>query len=468
MKTDCTLPQFEFQANARRQVTARFDGGTLCSDGGALLLGEVERRRGILRRLAACFTDRRDPRLVEHQVEEMVCQRVYGIALGYEDLCDHEQLRKDPLLATLAGKRDPLGVERRQAADRGKPLAGKSTLHRLEWGLAGQAETDRYRRIELDTEAVDRLLVDLFLESHDEIPEQIVLDLDATDDRIHGTQEGRFFHGYYGDYCYLPLYIFCGTHLLCARLRRSDRDASSGSREELERIVAQIRERWPAVQIVARADSGFAREELMSWCEGQDVDYVFGLARNRRLEEALSGALDRAFERCGRSGQPERVYDEFDYQTLDSWSRPRRVIGKAEILERGPNPRFVVTSLSPRQAKAREVYEQIYCARGEMENRIKEQQLYLFADRTSAHLMRVNQIRLWFSSFAYLLLNELRRLGLAGSGFAQARCDTIRTQLLKIGARIVVSVRRIVFCLDSHHPRQALFAHAYERLRSLG
>jgi len=447
-------------------VTARFDGGTLCSDGGALLLREVERRRGILRRLAACFTDRRNPRLIEHQVEELVSQRVYGIALGYEDLCDHEQLRQDPLLATLSGKRDPLGTDRRQASDRGKPLAGKSTLHRLEWGLASQAKTDRYRRIALDTEAVDRLLVDLFLESHDEAPEQIVLDLDATDDRIHGTQEGRFFHGYYGDYCYLPLYIFCDTHLLCARLRRSNQDASSGSREELERIVAQIRERWPEVQIVLRADSGFAREELMSWCEGAGVDFVFGLARNSRLEEALCGALDRAYERCGRSGKPERVYDEFDYQTRETWSRARRVIGKAEILERGPNPRFVVTSLSRRQSKAREIYEQIYCARGEMENRIKEQQLYLFADRTSAHLMRVNQIRLWFSSFAYLLLNELRRLGLAGSGFAQARCDTIRTQLLKIGARIVVSVRRIVFCLDSHHPHQAIFAHAYERLRS--
>ena len=468
MKTDCTLQQFDFQANGRRQVTARFDGGTLCSDGGALLLREVERRRGILRRLAACFTDLRDPRLVEHQVEELVSQRVYGIAMGYEDLCDHEQLRQDPLLATLAGKRDPLGADRRQAADRGKPLAGKSTLHRLEWGLAGQAETDRYRRIVLDGEAVDRLLVDLFLESQEEVPERIILDFDATDDRIHGTQEGRFFHAYYGDYCYLPLYIFCGSHLLCARLRRSNLDASSGSREELERIVAQIRERWPEVQILVRADSGFAREELMSWCEREKVDYVFGLARNSRLESALSGALDKAFERCGLSGQPERVFDEFSYQTLDSWSRPRRVIGKAEILERGPNPRFVVTSLSRPQGSAQEVYEQLYCARGEMENRIKEQQLYLFADRTSAHLMRVNQIRLWFSSFAYLLLNDLRRLGLAGSGFAQARCDTIRTQLLKIGARIVVSVRRIVFCLDSHHPRQAIFAQAYERLRAPG
>lgn len=468
MSTDCTPRQFEFQDAGRRKVKACFDGGTVCSNGGALLLSEVERRRGILHRLAACFTDFRDPRLVEHSVEELVRQRVYGIALGYEDLCDHEELRKDPLLALLAGKPDPTGSDRRQEADRGKPLAGKSTMHRLEWGLAGEAEQDRYRRIVLDGEAVDRLFVDVFLDGQREVPDQLILDLDATDDLIHGSQEGRFFHGYYGGYCYLPLYIFCGTHLLCARLRRSNIDASQGSVGELERIVGQIRQRWPEVDILVRGDSAFAREELMSWCERQGVDYVFGLARNPRLEQALEDAFDRAEDLCARSGQPERVYDDFPYRTLDSWSRSRRVIGKAEILDRGPNPRFVVTSLSRRQAKAADVYEQLYCARGEMENRIKEQQLYLFADRTSAHLMRVNQIRLWFSSVAYLLLNELRRLGLAGSGFAQARCDTIRTQLLKIGARVFFSVRRIVFSLDSHHPRQAIFAHAYDRLQRAG
>ena len=468
MATDCTPRQFEFQATGRRKVQARFDGGRVCSDGGALLLHEVERRRGILRRLASCFTDFRDPRLVEHSVEEMVRQRVYAIALGYEDLIDHEQLRKDPLLAVLAGKRDPTGSARRQVADRGKPLAGKSTLHRLEWGLAGQAEQDRYRRIVLDTEAMDRFFVEVFLDGQQEAPEQLILDLDATDDPLHGSQEGRFFHGYYGDYCYLPLYIFCGTHLLCARLRRSNIDASQGSVEELERIVGQIRQRWPQVKLLVRGDSAFAREELMSWCEQQGVDYVFGLARNPRLEQALESAFERAEELCARSGRPERVYDEFSYRTRDSWSRSRRVIGKAEILDRGPNPRFVVTSVSRREVKAAELYERLYCARGEMENRIKEQQLYLFADRTSAHLMRVNQIRLWFSSVAYLLLNELRRLGLAGSGFAQARCDTIRTQLLKIGGRIVISFRRIVLSLDSHHPRQAIFAHAYDRLQRAG
>jgi len=468
LATDCSLRRFEFQGLGRRKVQARFDGGRVCSDGGALLLAEVERRRGILRRLAACFTDYRDPRLVEHSVEELVRQRVYGIALGYEDLCDHEELRKDPLLAVLSGKRDPLGGDRRQEADRGKPLAGKSTLHRLEWGLAGEAEQDRYRRIVLDGDAVDRLFVEVFLDGHRDAPEQLILDLDATDDPIHGSQEGRFFHGYYGGYCYLPLYIFCGTHLLCARLRRSNIDASQGSVEEVERIVDQIRQRWPKVNVLLRGDSAFAREELMSWCERHRVDFVFGLARNPRLEQALEGAFERAEDLCARSGQPERVYDEFSYRTLDSWSRSRRVVGKAEILDRGPNPRFVVTSLPRRKVKAADLYERLYCARGEMENRIKEQQLYLFADRTSAHLMRVNQIRLWFSSVAYLLLDELRRLGLAGSSFSQARCDTLRSQLLKIGARVRISVRRIVFSLASHHPHQAIFAYAFDQLQRAG
>lgn len=468
MATDCSCRRFEFQGIGGRRCEARFDGGTLCSDGGSLLLSQVERHLCILGRLASCFVDHRDPRLVEHSVEEMVRQRVYGIALGYEDLCDHDELRKDPLLAVLAGKSDPTGGDRRQAVDRGKPLAGKSTLHRLEWGESAKAEGDRYRRIELDGAAVDRLFVELFQDSHRRAPKRLILDLDATDDPIHGSQEGRFFHGYYGHYCYLPLYIFCGTHLLCARLRRSDIDASKGCVEELSRIVGQLRRRWPKVEIWIRADSGFARESLMSWCEANQVHFVLGLARNARLEKALDGAMDRAEAICARTGKPARVFDDLCYRTEDSWSRTRRVVGKAEILDRGPNPRFVVTSLTRRQADAVTVYKRIYCARGEMENRIKEQQLYLFADRTSARLMRVNQVRLWFSSFAYILLNELRRIALAGTSFAKARCDTIRSQLLKIGARVVISVRRIYFSLASHHPRQYLFAHAYDRLQRAG
>lgn len=467
MQTDCTSRRFEFQDLGRRQVVADFDGGEICSDAGALLLREVERRRGILRRFARCFHDFRNSGLIEHSVEELVSQRGYALALGYEDLCDHDHLRSDRLLAVLAGKKDPSGADRRQESDRGKPLAGKSTLHRLEWGLK-QAPQDRYRRIAIDPEAVDRFFVEVFLDGHQRPPRQIILDLDATDDPLYGKQEGRFFHGHYGCHCYLPLYIFCGTHLLCSRLRRSDIDASAGSVEELSRIIGQIRQRWPRVHILVRGDSGFAREELMSWCEQHRVDYVLGLARNARLEEALAPAFERTEDLCAESGQPERVYDEFLYQTRDSWSRKRRVIGKAEILERGPNPRFVVTSLPASKADAVKVYEKIYCARGEMENRIKEQQLYLFADRTSAHLMRVNQIRLWFSSVAYVLLNELRRLGMRGTALARARCDTIRTQLLKIGARVFLSVRRIAFSLHSSHPHQALFSQVYDQLQRAG
>lgn len=465
MTTDCTPRQLKLQGFGRRTLVAAFDGGQICSDGGLPLLHAVETRRRILGRFAQCFEDHRDARLVEHGVEELVGQRVYALAAGYEDLNDHDELRSDPLLAAVVGKCDPTGSNRRQAEDRGKPLAGKSTLHRLEWGLQGQAAGDRYRRIAMDSEAVDRFFVDVFVDGHVRPPDGITLDLDATDDPLHGSQEGRFFHGYYGGYCYLPLYIFCGSHLLCARLRRSNIDACEGSVEELERIVGQIREHWPKVKILVRGDSGFAREALMSWCEQHGVDYLFGLARNKRLQKALEPAFDRAEQLCAESGQPERVYDDFTYRTQKSWSRSRRVIGKAEITVRGPNPRFVVTSLTEEPAC---LYETIYCARGDMENRIKEQQLCLFADRTSAHLMRVNQTRLLFSSVAYLLINELRRLGLAGTELARAQCGTIRLKLLKIGARVQVTVRRIVVSLASGCPYQDLFAHAWQRLARAG
>jgi len=349
--------------------------------------------------------------------------------LGYEDLNDHEDLCRDPLLAALVGKSDPTGQERRREGDRGQPLASKATLNRLEWGVAVDAETDRYRRIALDPDRAEGVFVEAFLEAHEEPPEEIVLDCDATDDPVHGHQEGRFFHGYYGHYCYLPLYIFCGTHLLCAKLRRADQDGSAGCVEELERIIGQIREAWPEVRIVVRGDSGFAREELMCWCEDNGVDFVLGLARNPRLEKALEPAFERAEELCGESGEPERVFDDFSYQTRKSWSRERRVVGKAEITHRGPNPRFVVTSLTAEDASAAELYTERCCARGEMENRIKEQQLCLFADRTSAQKMVVNQIRLGLSSLAYTLFNELRRLALEGTSYARARCDTIRLHL---------------------------------------
>lgn len=463
MATDCIPRQLEFQGLGRRRVVASFNGGTLTSDGGLLLLGEVERRRGILRQFAACFRDQRNPELIEHSVEELVRQRVLGLALGYEDLNDHDELRTDPLLATIVGKADPTGSDRRHEEDRGKPLAGKSTLNRLEWGAVTQ---DKYRKIAVDPKAVDRFLVEVFLSAHEQAPKQIVLDLDATDDPLHGQQEGRFFHGYYGGYCYLPLYIFCGCHLLCARLRRSDIDASAGAVDEVTRLVDQIRSRWSEVEIILRGDSGFAREELMAWCEQNGVDYVFGLARNARLQRALGGELTQARVLSESSGKAERVYRDFVYSTRKSWSRQRRVIGKAEHLPRGANPRFLVTSLDIERWAAAALYEQLYCARGEMENRIKEQQLCLFADRTSSHWLGTNQVRLWFSSVAYMLLDELRRLGLQGTELARARCDTIRNKLLKIGAQIHVSVRRIRVCLASSYPYVALFTQITQQLRA--
>lgn len=463
MRTDCNPQQLGFQGVGRRTVVAAFDGGTLTSDGGLLLLSEVERRRGIVRHFAACFRDQRNPAYVEHRLEELVGQRVFGLALAYEDLNDHDELRTDPLLATVVGKVDPTGKDRRQEQDRGKPLAGKSTLNRLEWGAIKQ---DRYRKISVDSKAVDRFLVDTFLSAYESVPSQIILDLDATDDPLHGEQEGRFFHGYYKGYCYLPLYIFCGPHLLCALLRSSDRDASAGAVTEVERIVGQIRSRWPQVQIILRADSGFAREELMAWCEQHAVDFVFGLARNARLQRALGGELDQAREQFEQSGQATRIFRDFIYRTRKSWSCQRRVIGKAEHLAKGANPRFIVTSLTAESWSAAALYEQLYCARGEMENRIKEQQLCLFADRTSSHNLASNQLRLWFSSVAYILLNELRRLGLQGTELARARCDTIRTKLLKIGAQIRVTVRRVWVHLASSYPYVTLWAQIVGNLRA--
>jgi hypothetical protein len=443
-------------------VVARFDGGVITSDGGGVLLREVEKRVGIARQFAACFTDHRNPALIEHAVQDLVAQRVYALALGYEDLNDHDDLRRDPLLATLVGKADPTGARRLRERDVGKALAGKSTLNRLE--LTTQQADSRYKKIVLHEERVDQLLVELFLQAHARAPRQIVLDLDATDDPLYGKQEGRFFHGYYGCYCYLPLYIFCGEHLLCARLRRSDIDASAGSLEEVQRIVGQLRERWPDVPVLLRADSGFARDALMTWCEQNGVDYVFGLAKNARLRRVLGKELHRAEQECTRTGKPARFFRDFTYRTRKSWTRTRRVVGKAEHLGDKSNPRFVVTSLSAEQWNARRLYEDLYCVRGDMENRIKEQQLYLFADRTSAATMRANQIRLWFSSMAYVLLQTLRRLGLQGTALARAQCHTIRLKLLKIGAQIRVTVRKVWVSLASGSPYADLFAQVYRNL----
>ena len=455
MPTECSRDLFGYEVVEGRQVVAAFDGGEVTSDAGALLLGATDRALGLVRRLARCFTDGRAPEMVEHTVETMLMQRICGIALGYEDLVDHDQLRHDPVLATLAGK---LAARRKDCA----PLAGKSTLNRLEHApLAPSC----YHKIGHDGVAIEGLLVDLFLEAHTTPPKKIILDLDATDDPLHGHQEGRFFHGYYDCYCYLPLYVFSGRHLLAAKLRRSNIDASAGAAAEIERIVGQIRARWPRVKILLRADSGFAREELMAWCEAHGVDYVFGLARNQRLVGAIAADSAAAELESLAHGGPARPFADFAWRTLDSWSRARRVVAKAEHLPQGANPRFIVTSLPAGAIDARTLYEDIYCARGEIENRIKEQQLDLFADRTSAATMRANQLRLWFASFAYVLLEALRRIGLRHTQFATATCGTIRLKLLKIGAQVRKSVRRIKVAMASACPYQTEYHLAYLYLK---
>lgn len=464
--TECNQSSFEFAQHFSREVVARFDGGQITSDGGALLLRAVEQRTGILRQFSACFRDYRKPEFIEHRVGELVRQRVYGIALGYEDLNDHDQLRQDPLLAMLSGKSDVEGGDRRREQDRGKAGAGKSTLNRLELTPADAHAQTPYKKIVLDEKAVDRLLVNLYIQAQPRQPKRIVLDLDATDDPVHGNQEGRFFHGYYGSYCYLPLYIFIGEHLVCARLRRSNIDTSEGALEEIQRIVGQLRQIWPEVEIVLRGDSGFCRDAILSWCESHRVGYVFGLARNVRLEKKLRKAMKQAKRQWKESHQPARVFAEFRYRTRESWSRARRVIGKAEYLEKGENPRFVVTSWSREQMEGQPLYEDFYCARGDMENRIKEQQLALFADRTSTSWMRSNQIRLYFSSLAYCLMQALRRLGLAGTEMAKAQCQTIRVRLLKMGAQVRVTVRKIWVSLAAGHPSARLFEQAYHALKT--
>ena len=466
MSTQCTPTQLQFHPFGRRQVVARFDGGRLTSDGGAVLLREVDRRLGLTRRLAGCFADGRQPGKVEHSVRELVAQRVHGLAMGYEDLNDHDALRADPVLALLAGKSDLTGAGRSRARDRGRALAGSSTLNRLELGEPkADAKRRRYCKIVADAEALDGLAVELFLEAHAEPPRELWLDLDATDDPLHGAQEGRFFHGYYKRYCYLPLYIFCGEHLLCARLRPSNIDANEGSVAELERIVGRIRERWPKVRLVIRGDSGFCRDAIMSWCEANGVDYVLGLARNERVVRRIDKALRKSRSRHLGTGKASRRFREFRYRTRKTWSRARRVVAKAEWLAKGANPRFVVTSLERREAGSQALYEELYCARGDMENRIKECQLDLFADRTSAATLRANRLRLHFASFAYILMHGLRRLGLAGTHRARAQCGTVRVRWLKVAARVRVTARKVWLSFPSAYPYRDEFTALAQALQ---
>ena len=449
MPTECSQKTFSFAAHFSRRVEAEFTAGHVSTDGGGLLLREVDVRINLLGRLVGCFSDGRNPERIEHELSEMLAQRIYGLALGYEDLNDQEQLRWDPLMGVLSGK---------QELD--QPLAGKSTLNRLE--LNGRSK--RYHKISYSNEALDQLLVDLYLESHAAPPAEIVLDLDATDIPLYGHQPERFFHGYYNGYCYLPLYIFAGDQLLCARLRTANQDAAAGSVKEVARIVAQLRARWPQVKIVLRADSGFCREELMAWCEANRADYLFGLARNQRLRRLIGKQMHEAQLRHQDTAKAARVFTEFQYKTHKSWSNVRRVVAKAEYLDKGENPRFVVTSLAADPWPAQQLYEKFYCARGEMENRIKEQ-MCLFADRLSTDEMKGNQLRLYFSALAYTLVEALRRLALKGTEWAQSQVDTIRLKLFKIGTLVRISTRRIVLQMSSTYPWKDLYARAFQALR---
>lgn len=467
--TECNTQRLLFQPHARREVVADFDGGKITSDAGGLLLREVEERFGIVRQFSRCFTDYRDEELIEFSVEELLLQRVMGLALGYEDLNDHEQLRHDPLLALLCGRKDVTGQNRLNSQDQGKPLAGKSTLNRLELTPAGASEKSRYKKIVASIGQLEETLVDVFIRMKAKqcVPEELVLDFDATDNPIHGDQLGKFFHGYYKNYCFLPLYCFCEGWPLLALLRPSNIDACLGTVDALWKIVPRLRKAWPNVRIIVRGDSGFCRESIMHWCEENRVDYVFGLSKNTRLQKIIGKELHEAEELFQQTGAASRIFKDFQYRTHKSWSKSRRVIGKAEHLSKGSNPRFVVTSLSEKQKSAQPLYETLYCARGEMENRIKEQQLFLFADRTSTHALRSNQLRLLFSTMAYVLHKALKEFGLKGTSMARAQVNTIRSKLLKIGGRITVSVRRVVLSLSQAYPYQELFREVLGNLRRL-
>jgi hypothetical protein len=458
MPTECTNAQIAFEGFGGRQVVGSFDGGAVTSNAGALLLREADRVIGLTRRVCGAIRDGRLQDAVVHVLPTLVAQRVHAIALDYEDINDHDELRHDPALALVSDsvepKRKDVGV-----------LAGKSTLQRFE--QSAKTGSVRYHKFEVDDGAMDRVFLDIYIAAHKQPPKKICLDVDATDVPLHGNQEGRFFHGYYGNYCYLPLYVFAGKHLLLARLRRANIDAAAGATEEIARIIAYLRQNWPDVEICLRADSGFAREELMAWCEGNRVDYVFGLARNVRLEGMIEDVSAQARAQFEKTKAPSRVFKELEYRTRASWSRSRRVVAKAEQLEKGANPRFIVTSITAEKIEGRELYEKVYCHRGEMENRIKECQLDLLADRASAMTMRANQIRLWFSSLAYVLVHAVRRLALAGTSMEHGTVGTIRLKLFKIGAVVTRSVRRIKFAFATACPLQDMFTLCVSRLRDM-
>jgi hypothetical protein len=465
-----------FNNLASRHVLTDFSGGHVSTDGGLLLLRQIDEGLGISRCLAGCFRDERNPVFIEHSLRELVAQRVLGLAAGYEDLNDHNLLRLDPLFAVAVGKEDPLGMNR-APQDQGKALASASTLNRLE---LGNNKNSRCHKISADHPAIEDNLVRMGVRCVPKHCREVVIDLDASDDPLHGHQEGRFFHGFYGSYCYLPLFAFVGSVPLWAELRTSEGDAARGAVEALKKIVAAVRKRCPKAQIIVRADSGFCREEIMAWCEAQSpvVYFCLGLARNGRLLELIEEKIARVRESAILCGGVARGFSEFQYQTLKSWTRPRRVIAKAEVLQDKDNPRFIVTNLpvngfedqEPQCADrfcAQKCYEDFYCARGDMENQLKQQYLDLRADRTSTHWMASNQLRLWFSAFALLIFERLRTVALAGTQLAKATVGTIRQRLLKIGAVVTVSTRRVYVRLASAFPLQKLFAQAHQTLAAL-
>lgn len=456
-----TLPSL-----GRRSVEVDFSAGQVSSDGGGLLLREVDRRLNLTGRLAACFVDFRNPELIEHSVKQMVAQRTYGLALGYEDLNDHEAIGRDPLLAALVGKTDPKGEQRRHKKDRGHPLASASTLGRIERSREDASPQARYDKVVCDFDKVADVFVELFIESVREEPQVLVLDLDPSDIELHGQQEQRFYHGYYREHCYLPMYLFCGEYPLAVKLRPSNIDGALGADDLLMRVIPKLRQRWPKVQLIVRGDSGFCREWLMRWCEINEVDYVFGIARNARLESAVKKQMEQARRAYWQTRKPARRFRSFWYRTLKGWTRRRRVVGKAEYLQKGANPRFVVTSLPASEYEKRYLYEEVYCARGEMENRIKEEQLDLFGDRASAHRFRGNELRAYLSAAAHWLMVGLRQHALIGTKLAHAQASTLRVRLLKIGALIEVSVRRVYVRLSSAFTMQDIFKIALRRLRA--
>lgn len=468
MRTQCTPPTATFQAHGRRRVEGAFDGGYVTTEAGAVLLRETDRVLGLTDRLAACFEDLRSPSMIEFSVRELLAQRVFGLALGYEDLVDHDALRTDRALALAVGRRDLDGNDRQLKRDRGMPLAGKSTLNRLELSAEPATRSKRYHKILSDFDALDDLVLDLFVERHAAAPETIVLDLDATDFRLHGDQEDRYFNAFYGHHCYLPLYIVAGDFPLCVRLRPSNQSAASGCVEELARIVTRLRRSWPDTRFIVRGDIGYGIDDLMTWCEQEGLDFVLGLSRNSRLVEMVSAGLDEARAEFQQTGLPARRFRDLEYRTRRSWSRSRRVVAKCEQIDGKQNPRFVVTSIAESECGAAALYEELYCQRGDMENRIKEHQLELFADRMSTQVVRPNQLRVYYSTFAYILILECRRLGLRGTALATAQPKTIRRQLFKIGARVQISVRRIKLSMASACPWRELFMVAARRLARAG